>query len=143
MGMTQFGFEEPSIKSSPEDAKEIFAFSSSTLYENSDLDATLDYSLTADSEFQVIGGSFGISWQANGDNTHFIAAAQTYLGFASTMPYDDSDITAAKEWITNNIPSVADGDNLSKTIGDATFELYGTKTGDNYTSFILDISKAD
>lgn len=143
MGMTQFGFEEPSIKNAPEEVRDYYAYSCSTLTESADLDASLDYSITADTEFQIVGGTFGISWSANGENSDFVSSAQIYLGFVSSIPYDEADTASAKQWVLDNVPSVADGESCSTTIGDAKFELYGTKLNDNYTSFILDIAKAE
>ena len=142
LGMEQFGLEDHSVSAAPDDAKDIYAHASSCSCENTDLDASLDYSLTADSERQLISGSFGISWLANGNNDDFVSAAKTYLGFAATIPYDTSDSDTVKAWVSDNIPSVADGDSVTTTVGDATFELSGTVGNGNYTSFELYIRKA-
>lgn len=141
MGLTKFGLEEPAINRAPDEAKEYFAFTSSTSYQDTSLGVTYDYSLTMDSAFQIIGASFGITNNsASYDN--FVSLAKLYLAYSSTMPYNAADSVQAKNWVNETLGSVSSDDTASITIGDATFELYGTASGDGFGSFWLDVSKA-
>ena len=141
LGCEQFGLTDHPLKSAPDEAKDYYAHSVSSSATYSAIDATFDYSITMDGDFQVVSGTFGATWEATMTNETFVQAAATYLGFVSTMPYDAADSNAAKAWVTENIPSVADGDSISTTIGDAKLELYGTAVNGNYSAFWLDISK--
>lgn len=143
LNMEQFGLTDHSYVAAPEEAKAYYDHSATSFTTNLDLDADLDYSLTIDADYQIISATFGINWAAYMDNTDFVSSAKTYLGFAATIPYDTSDSNSAKTWVQENIPSVADGESVSSTFGDAKYELYGTSTNGNYTSFWLDISVAE
>lgn len=142
MGLTTFGLEEPAINRAPDEAKEVFAFTSSTSNQDTSLGVTYDYSLTMDSAFQIIGASFCITNDsASYDN--FVSLAKLYLAYSATMPYDAADSVQAKNWVNETLDSVSSDEPASITIGDATFELYGTDSGDGFGNFWLDISKAD
>lgn len=141
MGLSQFGLEEATIAKAPEEAREVFAFSSSTNYQDVDLGVSYDYSLTMDSNFQIIGASFGVT-NNSATKDNFITIARLYLGFASTMPYDAASATDAKSWVEENINNVPSENEISTTIGDAKFELFGSDAiGDGFGDIWMDISK--
>lgn len=143
MGLTQFGLEEAAIAKAPEEAREVFAFSSSTSYQDTDLGVVYDYSLTMDSNFQVIGASFGIT-NNSATKDIFLAAANLYLGFAATMPYDAASASDAKDWVKENINNIPSENEISITIGDAKFELFGSDAiGDRFGSIWMDIEKTN
>lgn len=140
MGLTQFGLEEAPISSAPEAARDVFAYTSTARYQDVLLGVSYDYSLTMDSEFQIIGASFGIT-NDGVSNTDFIRLAKLYLGFCATMPYDASDSSQVRNWVESNIEAVGNGESAFITVGDAKFELYGTASGDGFGSIWMDISK--
>lgn len=140
MGLTQFGLEEAPISPAPEEARDVFAYTSTASYQDVLLGVSYDYSLTMDSEFQIIGASFGIT-NDSASNTDFIEIAKLYLGFCATMPYDASDPSHVRNWAESNIEAVGNGERAFITVGDAKFELYGTAFGDGFGSIWMDISK--
>lgn len=142
MGLTQFGLEKASISPAPEEAREIFAFSSSTSYQDTALGVTYNYSLTMDSDFQIIGASFGITNDSAPDEI-FVSLAALYLSFSATMPYEAAVPEDAKAWVEESIVefSAENEEEITITIGDAKFELFGTVTGDGFSSFWMDIRK--
>lgn len=140
MGLTRFGLEEAAIAKAPEEAREVFAFSSSTSYQDTDLGVSYDYSLTMDSNFQIIGASFGVT-NNSATKDNFVTIASLYLGFAATMPYEAASSTDAKSWVEENISSIPSENEISTIIGDAKFELKGVDSGDGIGNYWLDISK--
>lgn len=138
MGLASFGLEEASIKSAPEEAKAVFAYSSGTSYTHPLLNVMYDYQLSADEDFELISGSIGIESQYTLSNDEFVELAQMYLGYAATVPYDTSDTTATKEWVQDNIPSAAE-EACECMVGDAVFTLSGTENNGTYGAFWLDI----
>lgn len=142
MGLTEFGLEEAPFSSAPNEAKEVFAYSCTTSYEDQLLGVTYDYSLTLDSNFQVIGASFGIS-NNSAEEDAYQALAAIYLGFCATMPYDKSDAESAKQFVLDNLYEIDAKNNAETVIGDAKFELYGLKAGYHFGQYWLDISKVD
>lgn len=141
MGLTQFGLEEAAIAKAPEEAREVFAFSSSTSYRDDDSGVTYDYSLTMDSNFQIIGASFRVT-NNSVPKEIFLTIASLYLGFAATMPYEAASPADARSWVEENINHVPSENEISTTIGDAKFELSGSETiGDRYGSLLMDVSK--
>lgn len=140
MGLTQFGLEEAAISPAPEEAREIFASSSSTSYQDSSLGVTFDYSLTMDRDFQIIGASFGIT-NNSASKDDFVIMASTYLGFSATMPYDAGEPANAKDWVIESIEKGLNEGENAITIGDAKFELFGTEIGDGIGNIWMDVSK--
>lgn len=140
MGLTEFGLEEAPLSTAPDEAKEVFAHSCTASYTDEILGVTYDYSLTLDSNFQVIGASFGIS-NESAEEDAYQALAAIYLGFCATMPYDASDTAAAKQFILDNIYEISANNSAELVIGDAKFELYGLKAGYHFGQYWLDISK--
>ena len=140
MGLVQFGLEEASIASAPEDARDVFAYTSATDYQDASLGVTYDYSLTMDSEYQIISASFGVT-NNNATSDEFTDIGKLYLGFCSTMPYEASDTTQARSWLEDNIEAAKDGEKPSIIIGDAQFELFGTDCGDGFGNLWMYISK--
>lgn len=138
MGMESFGLEEPSIKSAPEEASAVFAYSSGTSYIDPRLGVMYDYQLSADKDFEIISGVIGIESRFSLSNEAFIELAQIYLGYAATVPYDTADAEAAKKWVVDNIPTAAEKA-CEYTVGDAVFTLNGAETNGIYGSFWLEI----
>lgn len=96
-----------------------------------------DYSISIDSDGEIIGASFGIS-SINATGTSFLQAADLYLYAVGLVSYDTADSDALTAWIAENLETVAGTDGVSTTIGDAMFELYGLQD----TSYWIDISSA-
>lgn len=142
MGLTEFGLEEAPFSSAPDDAKEVFAHSCTTSYTDQILGVTYDYSLTLDSNFQVIGASFGIV-NNSAEEDMYQALAALYLGFCATMPYDESDTAAAKQFVLDNLYDINAKNRAELVIGDAKFELYGLKAGYHFGQCWLDVSKVN
>lgn len=140
MGLTKFGLEEAPFSAAPDDAKKVFAHSCIANYTDPVLGVTYDYSLTLDSNFQVIGASFGISNDGAEEDAYQTLAA-LYLGFCATMPYDKSDTEAAKQFVLDNIYEISAENSAELVIGDAKFELRGIKAGYHFGQCWLDISK--
>lgn len=141
MGLTKFGLDEAAISKAPEEAREVFAFSSSTNYQDTDLNVTYEYSLTMDSDFQIIGASFGIT-NDGASREDFITIASLYLGFSATMPYNAASSSEAKAWVEEKIGALPCEDELTTTIGDAKFELFSSDIIDNEIGSIwMDIRK--
>lgn len=142
MGLTNFGLEEAAFSRAPEAAADIFAFTCSTFYTDETMGVSLDYSLTLDSEYQIISSTFGIS-NINCDAEIFIEYANLFLGYCATMPYDDADQAKAQQWVIDNIPLIDAENPVETTIGDASFELYVAEVNGYIGSIMLDIGKAE
>ena len=142
MGLEHFGLPNNSFTSAPEDAWDVYRYSSSSMGTNTEIDSMLDYSMALDKDLQIVSSSFGITWSMNYDNAVFIAAAQTYLGVVASLPYTAADSEAAQAWVMDNVPTVADDGEISETFGDATYTLSGVCGTSGYTSFVLSIQKA-
>lgn len=129
MGLSQnFGVPEGSIKGAAEEAKSVYAYSSSSSYIDPDTQYTLDYSLTSDSDFAVIGGSFGIENSYNSTDANFQNAAVSYLSFCATMPYNtQSPSEDMKQWVKDNI-GTAPKEGVSLEAGDAVWTLYSSQS---------------
>lgn len=140
MGLTDFGLEEAPFSAAPADAKEVFAHSCTANYTDQALGVTYDYSLTLDSSFQVIGASFGIS-NDGAEEDDYQTLAALYLGFCATMPYDESDAEAARQFVLDNIYEISAENSAELVIGDAKFELRGLKAGYHFGQCWLDVSK--
>lgn len=138
LGVANFGMNDDSAESAPDGAP--YRWSATKSWNFPDTDVLIDYSIIGDVDSQLISGSFGASWDGLSDNNIFIAAAETYLGFIATMPYDASDTATAKQWVQDNLVAVAGSDPISTTIGDAVFTISGTETDGVPTSFLLQIS---
>lgn len=143
LGLVNFGIPEGSFSHAPEEAKAYYRIRSSSSAENLDFDASIDYSMSADSNYQLISGTFGATWLVNQDNRIFTAGAQLYLRYVASIPYDSADPEAAQAWVDENMLLAAEGESVSTIIGDAKFELFGTMVGDNYGAFWMEITKVE
>lgn len=138
LGVANFGMEDDSAQGAPDGAP--YRWTATKTWNFPETTISLDYSIIGDDDSQLISGSFGATWDAVSSNDVFCAAAETYLGFIATMPYDTSDATASKQWVSDHIGSIAGADPISTTIGDAQFTLSGTATpGGEPSSFLLQI----
>lgn len=139
MGLSDFGLPEGDIKPAPAEATAVYAFSSSSTYQDA-AGFSLDYSLTMDSDFQIIGASFNAT-NTDLSTDDFLSIATYYLGFSATMPYDAADAETAKAWVSDNISQAVNGNSPSTAIGDAKFELFASECGPGYGDIGLYISK--
>lgn len=128
LGVAKFGMDDASAEGAPDDAE--YRWGADRMWNFPNTNISLDYSIRADSDRQIISGSFGATWDGVVDNAVFCDAAETYLSFIATMPYDTADQQAAKQWVIDNMDNVEGETSVSTTIGDATFSLYGAKTDD-------------
>lgn len=141
LGVANFGMDDDSAQGADDNAP--YRWTASKSWEFPDTTVLLDYSIIGDDDSQLISGTFGATWDAVSSNDIFCAAAETYLGFIATMPYDTSDTSAAKQWVSDNLGSVAGADPVSTTIGDATFTLSGTSAANGEpSSYMLQIQVA-
>lgn len=139
LGVSKFGMDDDSAEGAPDGAP--YRWTATKSWEFPDTSVLLDYSIIGDDDSQLISGSFGATWDAVESNEVFCAAAATYLGFIATMPYDTADSDAAKQWVDDNIGTVAGADPISTTIGEAEFTLSGTVTAEGMpNSFLLQIA---
>lgn len=138
IGVSNFGMDDNSAEGAPDEAP--YRWTATKNWNFPETTVLLDYSIIGDDDSQLISGSFGTTWDAVMDNEVFITASEYYLGFIATMPYDSSDPEATKQWVLDNLATVASSDPVSTTIGDAVFTLSGTNTPDGTpSSYLLQI----
>lgn len=142
LGVANFGMDDDSAQGAPDGAP--YRWTASKSWNFPDTTVLLDYSITGDDDSQLISGSFGVTWDAISSNDIFCTAAETYLGYIATVPYDTSDTATAKQWVLDNIGAVAGSEPVSTTIGDALFTLSGTATDDGLpSSYLLQIQVSE
>lgn len=95
-----------------------------------------DYSLTLDEDEEIVGATFGIM-STTASEGELLTAADLYFYAVSLLKYDTADTDALTEWFAANLANASE-DAIETTIGDATFQLYGTPG----TMYWVDISKA-
>ena len=128
MGLNEnFGIPEGSIGHSKDPDHTDVMISDSSV-EPEDAGIMLMYSLSADSDYQLLAGMFDILNTGAHDDDTFLTAASVYLGFCATVPYDTADAEKAKAFITDNIADFENGP--SETIGDAIFTIRGNRLDD-------------
>lgn len=88
----------------------------------SDDGVSYDYSLTMDSDDEIIQGTFGILATTASD-TQLMLAADLYFYAVAINPYDTADEETLTEWVDANL-ATANENGSSTTVGDATFTLY-------------------
>lgn len=132
LGVAKFGMDDASAEGAPDGAE--YRWGADRMWTFPNTNISLDYSIRADSDRQLISGSFGATWDGVVDNDVFCDAAETYLSFIATMPYDTAEPQAAKQWVIDNMDNVEGENSVSTTIGDATFSLFGSKTDDGTPS---------
>lgn len=141
LGVSRFGMDDASAEGAPDGAD--YRWRAERMWNFPQTTIQLEYSIKSDNKSQLTWGTFGARWDGLVDNDVFCDAAETYLSFIATMPYDTADQQKAKQWVTDNLGSVDGEKSATITIGDATFALYGAKTGDGVPSYYwLDISPA-
>lgn len=143
LGVANYGMEDSSAQGAPDGAP--YRWTASKSWEFPDSTILLDYSLVADDDQQLISGSFGATWDGITSSDVFDTIASNYISFIATVPYDASDAQTAKQWVLDQIDTVAGNDPVSTTIGDATFTLSGTASAgsDTASSYLLQIQKAE
>lgn len=143
LGVANFGMDDDSADGAPDGAP--YRWTASKSWDFPDTTILLDYSITGDEDSQLISGSFGVTWDGVTESDTFNTIASTYLGFIATVPYDTSNTQEAKQWVSDQIETVAGGDPVSTTIGDATFTLSGTLAAgaDVPSSYLLQIDVAN
>ena len=82
-----------------------------------------DYSISLDSDEEIIGASFGVS-ALSASATDLFYAADLYFYSVSLIAYDTGDKEALSAWFTESLPN-ASSEAISITLGDAKFDLYG------------------
>lgn len=118
----------------PEAAEDIYSAScSSSGSGNSGV--LYDYSLTLDSDEEVISGSFGVS-STGANEQELLTAADLYFYTISIIPYDTAEEEILTTWFEDNLPKVT-SDGITTTVGDATYQLYGNPG----SMYWVDISK--
>lgn len=136
LSVASYGMDDDSAQGAPDGAPYRWTASKSWEFPGSTI--LLDYSIIGDDDSQLISGSFGATWDGITSTDIFKRIAADYLGFIATLPYDTSDTQAAKQWVLEQMETVAGSDPVSKTIGDATFTLSGSTAADGDTpSFYL------
>lgn len=95
-----------------------------------------DYSISLDSDDEIIGATFGVT-ALSASSTDLFYAADLYFYTVSLITYDTGDKEALSTWFEKSLPN-ASSEAISITIGDAKFELYGMNGG----AYWVDISKA-
>lgn len=95
-----------------------------------------DYSISLDSDEEIIGASFGVT-ALSASSTDLFYAADLYFYSVSLIAYDTGDKEALLSWFTESLPN-ASSEAISITLGDAKFDLYGMNGG----TYWVDISKA-
>ena len=112
-------------------------YSAYTCVSNSEQDGiSYDYSISLDSDNEIIGASFGVS-ALSASETDLFYAADLYFYAVSLISYDTADTDTLSAWFEESLPN-ASNEAISITIGDAKFELYGMNGG----TYWVDISKA-
>ena len=119
------------------EAAEIYAYSCIGIGTSSDGSVSYDYSMTLDSDKEIIGASFGVA-STGASSDMLLNAADLYFFSVGILEYDGADPDALTDWLTENLPN-ASTDPLTTTIGPATFELYY----DGSSMYFLDIKKAE
>lgn len=95
-----------------------------------------DYSLSLDADEEIIGASFGVM-STTASERELLTAADLYFYAISLIEYDTADSEMLKAWFSDNLPN-AGSEAIETTIGDATFQLYGSPGA----IYWVDISKA-
>ena len=140
------GIPRGEVKKSADQSACTYYVSSSSTDANS-LDE-YDYDIGSDNENNIISATFGSTYGGFESDDTYCTVAASYLRYGVAMHYSTENVDAAKAFITENIPSVADAGTdgkageVSTTIGDASFTLYGVKKNGHYTTFWLTVEKA-
>lgn len=85
-----------------------------------------DYSLTADKDYQLIGGTFGITNLGDMPDDLFQQLSSAFLGFCSTIPYDTSNTDTVKPWLELVLPEAGIDGEKTVVFGDAQFTVYNS-----------------
>lgn len=140
--MTNFDVPVGDVVPVTDESSSYRAFKCSSSATDSQNGFTYDYTMSLDEDEEIVSATIGISSDFSSSNTSYAQAAQLYLWTAASIPYDTSDTDKSSEWIESNIPSVADnGGSATLTVGDVKYDLFGTKAGDYYGDFWVNISK--
>lgn len=94
-----------------------------------------DYSLSLDSDKEIIGASFGVM-STTASERELLTAADLYFYAISLIEYDTADSETLAAWFSDNLPN-AGSEAIETTIGDAVFQLYGISG----VMYWVDISK--
>lgn len=94
-----------------------------------------DYSITMDSDGEIIGASFGIT-SITANESEMLNAADLFFYTVSQISYDTADKDTLVAWFEETIPA-ATTDGTSITVGDAVYHLYGNPG----LLYFVDISK--
>ena len=120
----------------PVDARATFAYQAISTGSGND-GVGFDYSITLDSDEEIIGATFGAT-ATTASETQLLQAANLYFSVVSFVDYDTSNEDELSVWIESSLPEISAGNNAAITIGDAVYELYGVPG----LTYWLDISKS-
>lgn len=125
----------------PASTPELCAYSVYSSYEDQQQSATFDYSLSLDSDEEIISATFGVT-NYYSDTAMFLNQAKLYIYAVGLLPYDTAQAETTAEALYDAIDTLEDGVPFVITEGDAKFELYATKdnSGD-YSSLFVQISR--
>lgn len=114
-----------------------FDYSAYTCVSSGEKDGvSYDYSISLDSDDEIIGASFGVT-ALSASATDLLYAADLYFYSVSLISYDTGDKDTLSSWFEESLPN-ASSEAISITIGNAKFELYGMSGG----AYWVDVSKA-
>lgn len=125
----------------PASTPELCAYSVYSIYEDPQQSATFDYTLSLDSDKEIISATFGVT-NYYSDMATFLNRAKLYIYAVGLLPYDTAQAETTAEALYDAIDTLEDGVPFVITEGDAKFELYATKdTSGGYSSIFVQISK--
>lgn len=96
-----------------------------------------DYSITQDSDDEIISASFGIM-STTASEQELLSAADLYFYAVSIIPYDTSDEDTLSAWFEETLPITTEEGNTI-AVGDAIYQLYGTPG----VTYWVDISRSN
>lgn len=89
--------------------------------------AEMVYSVSAKGVSEIVTAQFTITYNA-AQKEASEQKAREFLGYCASLPYDTALPATAKSWVIDNIANAdTAGKEITKTIGDANFTLYGTE----------------
>lgn len=127
LSLEERGFEKSSPKAAEGSEDKVWYGN----YTDPETEVNLYCGMVITPENEIRSGTFEASNKKPINEDDFIAYAEQYLKFCSTMPYDKSDTKKISDWVSKNISSRADKPTIQ--IGDAEFQLSGTE-------FLVDLS---
>ena len=107
----------------PDEAQEVFAYQAISTGSGND-GVGFDYSMTLDSDEEIIGATFGAA-ATTASETQLLQAAYLYFSVVSFVDYDTSNEEDLSAWIETSLSDISVRNDAAITIGDAVYEMYG------------------